>query len=222
MVNSYGIDLDRFVPQSIEALAADGPVRLLYVSVYYPHKDPETLNQAVGLLQNEGIDASAHITMTKEEFQHWPCGDADYQSLVDGQKAGRVTLAPVPHRDLPATYGKYDLFIFPSVSETFGFPLVEAMACGLPVIAADTLTNREICGPAALYFPSFDAQALADRVKELRADPDLYRSIQQAGIARSQEKFNLSDHFDRLVTVLEQMGPGNETQEPAVPEAAIS
>lgn len=215
-VNSYGIDLDRFVPQSIEPLAPDGPVRLLYVSVYYPHKDPETLNRAVGLLRTENIDAKAHITMTKEEFQHWPCGDADYRSLVEGQKAGRLHLAPVPHRDLPATYGKNDVFIFPSVSETFGFPLVEAMACGLPVVAADTLTNREICGPAALYFPPYDARALADRIKELRADPELYRSIQKAGIARSQEKFNLSDHFDRLVAVLERMGPGQEKREPAL------
>lgn len=214
VVNSYGIDLDRFVPQPIDALAADGPVRLLYVSVYYPHKDPETLNQAVALLRNEGIDATAHITMTKEEFQHWPCGDADYESLVNGQKAGRITLAPVPHRDLPTTYGKNDIFIFPSVSETFGFPLVEAMACGLPVIAADTLTNREICGPAALYFLPYDAQALANRVKELRADTDLYRSIQAAGIARAQERFDLSDHFDRLVGVLEQMGPHNPVRPP--------
>lgn len=212
VVNSYGIDLDRFTPQPIDSLTPDGPVRLLYVSVYYPHKDPETLNQAVALLRQEGIDATAHITMTKEEFQHWPCGDMDYRSLVEGQEAGRITLAPVPHQDLPTTYGRNDIFIFPSVSETFGFPLVEAMACGLPVIAADTLTNREICGPAALYFPPYDAQALADRVKDFRADSGLYKSIQEAGIARAQEKFDLSDHFDRLVGVLEQMGPHGTVQ----------
>ena len=102
-------------------------------------------------------------------------------------------------------YQTYDIFVFPSVSETFGFPLVEAMASGLPVIASDTLTNREICGPTALYYPPFDAEALAQRIQELRARPDLYRWLSEKGVERARLRFNLADHFDRLVTILERL-----------------
>ena len=79
------------------------------------------------------------------------------------------------------------------------------MASGLPVIAADTLTNREICGPAALYYPPFDSVVLAERIVEMRARPDLYRWMSDKGIARAQTRFNLADHFDRLVAVLERV-----------------
>ncbi|MDC0033962.1 glycosyltransferase, partial [Alphaproteobacteria bacterium] len=105
-------------------------------------------------------------------------------------------------------YGSNDIFVFPSVSETFGFPLVEAMACGLPIIAADTLTNREICGQAALYFPPSDATALAGSIKELRTRPALYGWMRDTGIRRANSRFNLVDHFNRLVTVLGEMSAG--------------
>src|SRR5512146_1422846 len=47
IVNSYGVDLSRFWSKQLAPPAADGPLRLLYVSVYYPHKDPQTLLEAV-------------------------------------------------------------------------------------------------------------------------------------------------------------------------------
>ena len=219
VVNSYGIDLALFVPQPVREIAQDGPVRLLYVSVYYPHKDPETLSRAVRLLRQEGIDAVAHITMTEPEFRHWPCGEHDYRSLKAAERQGHVTLQSVLHGDLPETYGANDIFVFPSVSETFGFPLVEAMACGQPVLAADTRTNREICGTAARYFPPFDAVALAALIKELRDQPALYRAMREAGIARARERFDLFDHFDRLAAVLDDMGRAKPRRD-ALPTAA--
>lgn len=208
VLNYYGVDLTHLKPQPVRRLPDDGPIRLLYVSVYYPHKDPETLNRAVRILRSESIDASAHITMSREEFRHWPCGRVDYERLKAGEAAGYLRLEPVAHRDLPGTYGSNDIFVFPSVSETFGFPLVEAMACGLPIIAADTLTNREICGTAALYFPPFDAEALASRIKQLRARPNLYAWMRDTGIERATSRFDLIDHFNRLVSVLERMSMG--------------
>jgi glycosyltransferase involved in cell wall biosynthesis len=205
VVNSYGVDLDHFRPSQPKPPAADEPLRLLYVSVYYPHKDPQTLLEAVRILRARGMDAQARITMEQPQFKHWPPGPAVYAALKAGERDGHLVLGPVRYEDLPATYHAHDFFIFPSVSETFGFPLVEAMACGLPVIASDTPTNREICGAAALYYPAFDASALAQRVLDLRARPDLYRWLTAKGVERARDRFNLADHFKRLVALLEQI-----------------
>lgn len=205
VVNTYGINMSRFVPQPPKKMSPEGPIKLLYVSVYYPHKDPKTLNLAVQKLRQEGIETTAHITMTEEEFKPWEDGAADYRSLKHGEEEGYLRLEAVDRDDLPTTYGNYDIFIFPSVSETFGFPLAEAMASGLPVIAADSLINREICGPAALYYPSFDSDTLAERIKELRTRPDLYDWLRAKGLERAQERFDMTNHFNRLVSILQGM-----------------
>ena len=206
VVNYYGIDVDRFAPRPARPVTPGGPLKLLYVSVYYPHKDPNTLVRAVALLREGGIDATAHITMDRGEFTPWSCGPADYRGLKEHERLGHVRLGPVRHADLPATYAGNDIFAFPSVSETFGFPLVEAMATGLPVVAADTLTNREICGPSALYHPPGDASALASRVRQLHARPDLYQALRAEGIARANARFRWHAHLDRLVATLERLG----------------
>jgi glycosyltransferase involved in cell wall biosynthesis len=205
VVNTYGINMGRFTPQPPNQIDMTGPLKLLYVSVYYPHKDPETLNRAIQQLRKEGIETTAHITMAEDEFKPWEGGANDYRCLKHGEEEGYLTLKPVDRDDLPKTYGNYNIFIFPSVSETFGFPLAEAMASGLPVIAADSLINREICGPAALYYPSFDSDTLAERIKELRNRPDLYDWLRARGLERAQERFNMTNHFNRLVSILQGM-----------------
>jgi glycosyltransferase involved in cell wall biosynthesis len=205
VVNSYGIDLTRFTPQQPEPPQADGPLRLLYVSVYYPHKDPLTLLESVRSIRAMGIEATAHITMAESEFSPWPQGPGIYAQLSAAEQQGLLKLGPIQHEALNDTYHGNDIFIFPSMSETFGFPLVEAMASGLPVIASDTLTNREICGPAALYYPPFDAEALTARILQLRARPELYRQLSEDGVKRAHTRFNLNDHFSRLLGILQRI-----------------
>ena len=137
-INTYGINLDFFKAQNSTPLSVSDPVNLLYVSVYYPHKDPETLKKATSLLRQKNIDVQTHITMSKEEFDPWHCGKKDYQSLTTPEVSEYLELSSVKYENLPDVYAKNDIFVFPSVSETFGFPLVEAMATGIPVIAADS------------------------------------------------------------------------------------
>ena len=61
--------------------------------------------------------------------------------------------------------------VFPSLAESFGLPLVEAMAAGCPVAAADRPYAREVAGPAAVYFDPLDPRALAECVIGVLGDP---------------------------------------------------
>jgi glycosyltransferase involved in cell wall biosynthesis len=205
IVNRYGIDLSRFSVARPRIVPDRRCVDLLYVSVFYPHKNPCTLSRAVPLLRAAGIGATACITMEEPEFRLWSSGDVEYEELRSAASRGEVTLGAIEYDLLAERYNSASVFMFPSVSETFGFPLVEAMACGLPVIAADTTINREICGPAALYHAPHDPASVARRVTELVERPDLYRWLSAAGRQRVSELFDWRQHFGRTAEILREI-----------------
>jgi glycosyltransferase involved in cell wall biosynthesis len=83
-------------------------------------------------------------------------------------------------------YDSLDLFAFPSLLESFGFPLVEGMAKGLPIVAADTASNREIAAEAALFFPPTNAEVLARIIGELIDNSSLQAAKSAAAFRRAQ------------------------------------
>ena len=78
-----------------------------------------------------------------------------------------VELGTVPYSLLHQVYSSCDIYVTAAYAETFAHPLVEAMACGLPVLASDLPVHREICGEAGRFFPVFSAESLAERVSVL-------------------------------------------------------
>ena len=66
-----------------------------------------------------------------------------------------MELGAVPYSQLHQVYRECSMYVAPAYAELFAHPLVEAMASGLPVVAADSAVHREICQDAALYFPRF-------------------------------------------------------------------
>jgi len=90
-----------------------------------------------------------------------------------------------PDSELPHIFSNAQVLIAPSKKEGFGIPLVEAMASGIPVIASDTSSNREICEGAASYFPSDQIESLADIILGLLKDPASASAKAKAGLARA-------------------------------------
>src|SRR5262249_38222888 len=71
----------------------------------------------------------------------------------------------VADEDLPALYSGADLFAFPSIYEGFGLPVLEAMACGTPVITSNTSSLPEVAGDAALLVDAYDVDAIASAMR---------------------------------------------------------
>jgi glycosyltransferase involved in cell wall biosynthesis len=88
----------------------------------------------------------------------------------------------VEQNDLPYIYNLAELFIFPSVYEEFGIPLLEAMACGCPIVASNTGAIPEITGGAAFLRNPFDADGLADGIKKIIDDSQFKQSLIEKGL----------------------------------------
>jgi glycosyltransferase involved in cell wall biosynthesis len=88
--------------------------------------------------------------------------------------------------DISSLYSNADLFVYPSWYEGFGFPLLEAMKCGVPVIASDIPTHREIAGDAAIFVPPSDAEGFAQKFSLLMSDVQLRTDLVNAGKSRSE------------------------------------
>jgi glycosyltransferase involved in cell wall biosynthesis len=93
----------------------------------------------------------------------------------------------VPYEEVLSYYRDAVLFVFPSYLETFGHPLLEAMAADLPVVAADIPVFREIAGDAALYVDPFDVEAIADGMERVLSDPDLGAGLVESARQRAND-----------------------------------
>ncbi len=205
-VNLYGTLSDLYRPEAAaRPWRDDGVLRLLYVSVYYPHKNPGLLCQAVRLLNAQGFPTHATITMDLEDARRSPGGALDYRQMERALRSGEVTLGARSYDSLPSLYRSHDVFIFPSVSETFGHPMAEALSSGLPIIAADTPVTREVCGSAALYFKPFSASSLCERLAELDRSPSLREELARRSRDRALGQFKWADHVDRLIEIFESV-----------------
>ncbi len=95
-------------------------------------------------------------------------------------------LGYVAEEDLAALYSNADLFVYPSLYEGFGFPVVEAMACGTPVVTSSTSSLAEIADGAALLVDPLDTSAIAEAMDRALGDDGERGRLRLAGLARAQ------------------------------------
>ncbi len=165
----FGIN-DRFRPLPIAA--AKGLVAqkyglpdeyLLTVGTIEPRKDHTTLLRALRRLPQAPLLAIAGGI-------GWKAGNI-VREISAMEKAGRVRyLGRIDDGDLPALYSAARLFVFPSIYEGFGLPVLEAMACGCPVLCSWSSSLPEVGGAAVRYFRTGDSQDLARQIEALLHD----------------------------------------------------
>jgi len=93
----------------------------------------------------------------------------------------------VEEEDLPALYNGADLFVFPSLYEGFGLPVLEAMACGTPVVTSNTSSLPEVAGDAALLVDPYDVEEIATAMRRILEDEALAAELRAKGLARAKE-----------------------------------
>ncbi len=95
-------------------------------------------------------------------------------------------LGMVPAGDLPGIYANADLFLMPSHYEGFGLPVLEAMACGTPVIASNQGSLPEVVGDAGLLVEPTDVKQIAAAAERLLMDPELHAELRKKGLQRAR------------------------------------
>ncbi len=208
----YGARHDLFTPADGAAgdvASGDARVRLLHVSHYSDQKNLGTLFRAIKILHqqepgrytltitsnlaNRAEEGSAALPRVLEEL-------ALFRELADLGVAR--DMCDTPYSELPDLYRSASMFVFPSYTESFGHPLVEAMAIGLPIIAADTPVNRDMCGDVASYHEAFSPEALADGIRRQADSGVLGPGANQIGMKRATGRFTWEKHVSVLCEAL--------------------
>jgi glycosyltransferase involved in cell wall biosynthesis len=132
------------------------------------------------------------------------------QAALADRLGVRRHLIELPHLTRPvlaAVYRRVHAVLLPSEREGFGLPLLEALACGTPVIATDLPVFREIAGPAAVYCPLSEPAAWAERIVETAAEaenPEEAESRRRRGMAQAA-RFSWHEHARALASLYREV-----------------
>ena len=190
--------------------------RLLFVSHYNYYRNFETLLRAMPIVRGRlgqerqgGSKVKLYLTCRLKSVENPGTYRAESAAaLADQHRGGHdndndndiVELGAVPYRSLHHLYRACHIYVTPAYAESFAHPLIEAMSSGLPVVASDLPVHREICGDAAIYFPRFSPEALAEQILKLHRSTELRERLSQNGLRRARD-FSWSEHVEGLVSL---------------------
>jgi glycosyltransferase involved in cell wall biosynthesis len=205
VIPQFGVDPDLFSPGATRQENAGRPFTIGALNRLTPEKGVDVLLEAVAKLSGDW----------RLRF----VGNGPLRDAIPGRARSlgvgdRVAVEPpVPSTAVPATLRRLDVLVLPSLTtpawkEQFGRVLIEAMACEVPVVGSNSGEIPNVIGDAGLVTPEGDANALANALMKLMADPALARDLGRRGRARALEQFTHASVAERTVRVYRQVMEG--------------
>ena len=182
-LSRYSVSGSRNAPQVSARLGLDHPYLLYVARLEHPGKNHVTLLEAYARLRSEGVRHKLVLAGPR-----WNGAEAIDAAVARLGLAGHVVFTGfVAGEELPGLYAGASAFVFPSLYEGFGIPLLEAMASGTPACVANTSSLPEVAGDAALLFDPRDPCDIADAMHRLVTDDVLRARLRARGLQRCKE-----------------------------------
>jgi len=154
---------------------------ILAVGTVQPRKNYGRLIQALALLRAQGYDLDLVIAGGRGWLE-----DPIYETVHTLQMTKHVRfIGFAREEDLPALYSGAICLAFPSLYEGFGLPVLEAMACGTPVVTSNVSSLPEVAGDAALMVDPYNVEAIAYAIKRILDDGELRGKLIERGYAQT-------------------------------------
>jgi len=168
VVSRYGVESGRY---------------LLHVSTLEPRKNQIRLVEAFHLLSQRGVTCGLKLVLAGGKG--WLYENLFRRVEELGLTEDVIFTGVVPDEDLPALMNGALLFVYPSLYEGFGLPVLEAMACGVPVITSNVSSLPEVAGDAALLVDPYDVEGLAGVMQSLIESEKARADLRNKGLAQA-------------------------------------
>ena len=172
---------------------------ILFVGSLKDHKNIPVLLRAV-----ESLRAEKKMDVTLVIVGRRDPKNVVLWELIQQKSVFTKYLGEVPDEELAALYNLTEVFVLPSLREGFGLPVLEAMACGAPVIVSDRASLPEIAGAAGLVFDAGHVDDLAGLLYNVLTDQALRRKLSAKGLARAME-FSWKKTADKTLEVYDRV-----------------
>jgi glycosyltransferase involved in cell wall biosynthesis len=202
-----GIDLDAWSQARNQDTSPYRGARpyVLFGGSYEPRKNVRGLLDAYELAVDMGL--THDLVMVVDAGSGYESDIRRHAATLNSRNSLHF-LSGLEDAELISLYQGADAFVFPSLSEGFGFPPLQAMACGVPVVASDLPVLREVLGEAAVFVDPHDSNAIAEAMNTVVSDGQLADRLVGAGRTQAA-KYSWDEAARRTVEALRAVGEGS-------------
>lgn len=169
--------------------------KLLMISTFRPSKNFDIIREVVPLLQNDKYKYEFHITIKQEDY------DRNFKGLEDKI----INHGHVKSIECPGLYNDCDAMFLPSHLECFSASYPEAMKMEKPILTSDLSFAHTVCGDSAIYFDNLNAQEIADKIKELFHNKNLYNQKVELGKQKLNDFDNSRQQAEKYLKICKEI-----------------
>jgi glycosyltransferase involved in cell wall biosynthesis len=209
----YGIDHSRFHPDVTldPQWAKQLGIRegyILHVGLFSQRKNIPVLLQAIARLRSKGTWGNRQLVLAGSEVSGITGAAEIYDTIKQLELTESIILTGhAPDEHIPGLYANASALVMPSLYEGFGFPILESMAVGTPVVASNCSSLPEVAGDAAILVPPRDVEALAEAIEDAVENRTIAEGLRRKGLARARQ-FSWERTAEQTVAVYRAVASG--------------